>query len=67
MAAGDHTTFPPGEIDRLVESIEVNGFGIVRGAFDEMAVADLEQELAHAQQRLGGRRPRPAPRHWDPR
>ena len=52
MAAGDHTTFPPGEIDRLVESIEVNGFGIVRGAFDEMAVADLEQELAHAQQRL---------------
>src|ERR1017187_2619992 len=52
MAAGDHTTFPPGEIDRLVESIEVNGFGIVRGAIDEMTVADLEQELADAQQRL---------------
>src|ERR1017187_2307035 len=52
MAAGDHTTFPPGEIDRLVESIGVNGFGIVRGAIDEMTVADLEQELADAQQRL---------------
>jgi hypothetical protein len=52
MAAGDHTTFPPGEIDRLVESIEVNGFGIVRGAIDEMTVADLEQELADVQQRL---------------
>src|ERR1035437_3040465 len=52
MAAGDPTTFPPGEIARLGESIEVNGFGIVRGAIDEMTVADLEQELADAQQRL---------------
>jgi len=52
MVAGDQLTFPPVDVGGVVESIRVNGFGVVRGALGETELADLERELVDTQQRL---------------
>ena len=52
MVAGDQLTFPPDDVGGVVESIRVNGFGVVRGALGETELADLERELVDTQQRL---------------
>ncbi|HEX3460099.1 MAG TPA: phytanoyl-CoA dioxygenase family protein [Acidimicrobiales bacterium] len=52
MVAGDQITFPPDDVDGVVASISANGFGLVRGAFDEAELGALERELVDTQQRL---------------
>ncbi|MGH9097064.1 MAG: phytanoyl-CoA dioxygenase family protein, partial [Acidimicrobiales bacterium] len=52
MAPVDEITFAPEAVDRLVAAIAAQGFGLLRGALDEAALAALEVELAAAQQRL---------------
>jgi hypothetical protein len=52
MAMVDEITFSPADVDRLVDAIAANGFGLLRGALDEPAVAALQAELTGAQQRL---------------
>ncbi|HWE68859.1 MAG TPA: phytanoyl-CoA dioxygenase family protein [Acidimicrobiales bacterium] len=52
MVAGDQLVFPPDDVGGVVESIRVNGFGMVRGALGEAELAGLEQELVDTQRRL---------------
>lgn len=52
MAPGDDHVFGPNQLDALAASIEADGYGTLRGLFDEPSLAALHDELARAQGQL---------------